>query len=58
MIKEMTHMNDTELFCVLTGSYGPFMQMDLKKAIRAYKKSHNNQMDTLSAMVQAYNQAN
>jgi len=52
MTEMLRTMNDTELFCVLTGSRGIMAQARLQRVIRAYR-AMGGPSASLSQMVQA-----
>ena len=40
MDKALSEMNTKELFCALTGEYGPIRQAYVQTAFRKYKEQH------------------
>ena len=52
MDKALSEMNTKELFCSLTGEYGPIRQAYVQNAFRKYKEIHGEYAD-LTEMIRA-----
>ena len=52
MDKALSEMNTKELFCALTGEYGPIRQAYVQTAFRKYKEQHGEYAD-LTEMIRA-----
>lgn len=52
MDKALSEMNTKELFCALTGEYGPIRQAYVQNAFRKYKEQHGEYAD-LTEMIRA-----
>ena len=51
MEKKILEMNNSELFSVLTGCYGPMAQFFLRKVILSYRSTHDGNSASLEEMV-------
>jgi hypothetical protein len=54
MEKKILEMNNSELFSVLTGCYGPMAQFFLRKVILSYRSTHDGNSASLEEMVRSY----
>ena len=52
IIKKLSEMNTKELFCALTGEYGPIRQAYVQTAFRKYKEQHGEYAE-LTEMIRA-----
>lgn len=52
MEKALSEMNTKELFCALTGEYGPIRQAYVQTAFRKYKEQHGEYAE-LTEMIRA-----
>ena len=52
MDKALAEMNSKELFCALTGEYGPIRQAYVQTAFRKYKEQHGEYAE-LTEMIRA-----
>ena len=52
MDKALSEMNTKELFCALTGEYGPIRQAYVQTALRKYKEQHGEYAE-LTEMIRA-----